>query len=373
MKILMTADAIGGVWTFSIELARALQPYGVEIVLATMGAFPTAEQREQVEEIPTLSLEASAYKLEWMEDPWQDVDYSGQWLLRLAEQVKPDLVHLNGYAHGSLPWEYPAMIVGHSCVLSWWYAVSGAPAPDEWKRYSHEAARGLHSVPMVLAPTRAMLTALERHYGCCRTGRVVPYGRDPKLFAAGEKHPMIFSAGRLWDEAKNIRTLQKVAPRLDWPVYVAGDDERPDGHSTEPTENVKLLGILAPQAVQPWYSRASIYALPARYEPFGISALEAALSGCALVLGDIPSLREVWGDTAVFVPPNDGDALMDAIQSLIHDPERREDLAARAYRMALGYTPERMALGYIAAYEELLSWWVLNGDKTAVSIGKRRS
>ncbi len=32
--------------------------------------------------------------------------------------------------------------------------------------------------------------------------------------------------------------------------------------------------------------------LPARYEPFGLSVLEAALSGCALVLGDIPSLRE---------------------------------------------------------------------------------
>ncbi len=362
----MTADAIGGVWTYSIELARALGAYGVEIVLATMGVFPTAEQRAQVDDIPTLTLEASSYKLEWMDDPWQDLSYAGKWLLRLAEQVQPDVVHLNGYVHGSLPWEYPALIVSHSCVLSWWYAVKGVPAPDEYKRYSHEVARGIHSVPMVLAPTRAMLTSVERHYGCCRTGRVIANGRDPSLFVPGEKQPMIFAAGRVWDDAKNIMALQKVAPELDWPVYVAGDDEHPDG-TTIATENVNFLGILPPHAVQPWYSAASIYALPARYEPFGLSALEAALSGCALVLGDIPSLREIWGDAAVFVCPDDNEALRLAIQSLIHDPDRRRDLAERARENALTYTPERMARGYIGAYEELLSWWVIKGRETLIA------
>jgi glycogen synthase len=57
-----------------------------------------------------------------------------------------------------------------------------------------------------------------------------------------------------------------------------------------------------------WYARASIYALPARYEPFGLSALEAALSGCALILGDIPSLREVWLEAAPYVSPDDESA-----------------------------------------------------------------
>ena len=56
-------------------------------------------------------------------------------------------------------------------------------------------------------------------------------------------------------------------------------------------------------------ARAAIYALPAHYEPFGLSILEAAMSGCALVLGDIPSLREIWGDAAVFVHPDNRDAV----------------------------------------------------------------
>ena len=68
---------------------------------------------------------------------------------------------------------------------------------------------------------------------------------------------------------------------------------------------------------------SAIYALPARYEPFGLSALEAGLCGCALVLGDIPSLREVWGDAAVFVDPHDAQALAKALNCLIDHPEQR--------------------------------------------------
>ena len=77
-------------------------------------------------------------------------------------------------------------------------------------------------------------------------------------------------------------------------------------------------------------ARASIYAMPARYEPFGLSILEAGLSGCALVLGDIPSLREHWEGAAVFVAPDDRDALRSAIARLIDNPGRLAELGRRA-------------------------------------------
>jgi glycosyltransferase involved in cell wall biosynthesis len=91
-----------------------------------------------------------------------------------------------------------------------------------------------------------------------------------------------------------------------------------------------------------------------RYEPFGLSALEAALAGCALVLGDIPSQREIWRDTAVFVPPNDADALRSALQQLIADTPRRRELAERAHERALEFTTLRMASSYLALYSELM-------------------
>jgi glycosyltransferase involved in cell wall biosynthesis len=100
--------------------------------------------------------------------------------------------------------------------------------------------------------------------------------------------------------------------------------------------------------------RAGIYALPARYEPFGLSVLEAALAGCALVLGDIPSLREVWGESALYVAPDDHDALAHGLQRLIEDEALRERCAAAARARALTYTPQRMAAGYMEVYSDML-------------------
>ena len=81
-----------------------------------------------------------------------------------------------------------------------------------------------------------------------------------------------------------------------------------------------------------------------------LSALEAALSGCALVLGDIPSLRETWGDAAFFVSPDDANGLSGAINYLIADQKLRETLASRARARALQFSPQRMAKEYLGAY-----------------------
>ena len=119
--------------------------------------------------------------------------------------------------------------------------------------------------------------------------------------------------------------------------------------------HTRLLGRLSQRALAAWLGRAAIYCLPARYEPFGLSVLEAALSGCTLVLGDIPSLREIWRHRAVFVPPDDPEALEEALSRLIADPDRRASLAAGSRARALQLTSERMVEAYLAAYGEVLA------------------
>jgi glycogen synthase len=364
VKILLTTDTVGGVWTYALELARALGPRGIHVTLATMGNLLDPQQRKEVASIPGLGFHQSNFKLEWMHDPWDDVRKAGDWLLRLERSIHPDVVHLNGYAHAALPWKAPVLVVGHSCVLSWWEAVKGEPAPQEWERYRQEVKRGLQAADLVLAPTPAMLAALARLYGPLVKAQVVANGRDPALLAPEAKEPFIFSAGRLWDEAKNVAALEQIAPLLPWPVYLVGETRHPDHgpETSRPPEdsmdsgrNVRRLGRVPADVVVSWLRRASIYALPARYEPFGLSALEAAFAGCALVLGDIPSLREVWGDAALFVPPNDTEALRETLCRLIADPAERESMAHRARERAFEYTPERMAAGYLAAYRFLTS------------------
>ncbi len=353
MRVLMTADTVGGVWTYCLELARALGPHGVEVTLATMGPLPADDQRADAEQVPGLRLFSSECRLEWMDDPWEDVARAGTWLLELEDRLRPDLVHLNGYAHGALPWRAPVLVAGHSCVLSWWRAVRGEDAPPQWDRYRQEVRAGIQAAGLVVAPTAAMLAELERYYGPLPPSRVAANGRDPAGLLPGDKEGRGGAAGRLWDEAKNIAALAEAAAGLAWPVAVAGDPRHPSGREAD-FANVRCLGRLERPELTRQFRRASIYALPARYEPFGLSALEAAFSRCALVLGDIPSLREVWGEAAVFVSPDDPGELREALELLIADPERLEMMAARARERAFAYTPERMAAGYLTAYRYLL-------------------
>jgi glycosyltransferase involved in cell wall biosynthesis len=76
---------------------------------------------------------------------------------------------------------------------------------------------------------------------------------------------------------------------------------------------------------------------------------------CALVLGDIASLREIWADAALFVPPRDPDALVDTLQRLIDDGALRREMAARAGKRARRFSAATMAARYAATYAALLA------------------
>lgn len=348
-SLLMTADTVGGVWTYAVELAHALTQRGLRVHLATMGAPVREHQRAQLAAVPGVTLHESEYALEWMPEPWSDVDRAGAWLLSLERTLRPDLVHLNQFAFGALPFRAPKLVVAHSCVLSWWRAAHGESAPPSWDRYRDVVRDGLNGADLVAAPTRAMLQTLGPNYGFGKAGTVLPNARDARRFAPVDKQPYVFAAGRFWDEAKNLAALEAVAPQLPWPVRVAGSCARPDGRIVQPA-HVQFVGELAQDKVARQLAAASIYALPARYEPFGLSVLEAALAGCALVLGDIPSLREVWGSAALYVRPDDTIALGNTLRHLMGDEEERLHLGAAARARAAHFSPARMADAYLQAY-----------------------
>lgn len=353
MRILMTTDTIGGVWTYALQLAEALAADDVQIGLATMGLPLKSAQWQAVKRLHNVRVFESRYKLEWMEDPWDDVEQAGEWLLRLADRYEPDLIHLNGYVHGTLPWRVPVLMVGHSCVLSWWEAVKGEAAPPQWDTYRELVTQGLRCANTVVAPTDTMLASLDRLYGPLRDTRCIYNARDPKDFRPEGKARLIFASGRLWDEAKNLSVLERIAPKLSWPLYLAGDNLAPGSDSLLVGPNLRCLGHLAQPEIAHWFRRAGIYVHPARYEPFGLCVLEAALAGCALVLGDIPTLRELWAGAAVFVAPDDHERLARDVNALVADSDKRHQLAAAARSRAADFAPARMAAQYLNAYDEL--------------------
>ncbi len=330
LKILMTADAVGGVWRYSVDLIEGLGKYGVSVLLASMGPRPSEDQKRQLRAIPNVTLVESDYALEWMPNPWVDVDAAGKWLLALAQDFQPDLVHLNGYAHAALPWRRPTVVVAHSCVASWWRAVHGCAPGPEWDEYRRRVLGGLGAANVVLAPSSAMARATVAEYGLNPDDiRVVHNFSNTDASERIRKEPFFLAAGRIWDEAKNITVLEQITPKLNWEMRIAGSDRGPE-HPTATVNSARFLGMLPYSDLLEQMARASIFVHPALYEPFGLSVLEAARRGCCLVLADIPSLRELWRGAAVFVNPRNPDDWIRELNSLSGDPKKCREFAERA-------------------------------------------
>jgi glycosyltransferase involved in cell wall biosynthesis len=348
----MTADAVGGVWNYALSLCAALPQH--RFVLAVMGPAPSPAQRDAARALPNVVIEERGFRLEWMTGAETDLPAGRDWLSALAQRYRAALFHCNGYAHATSRVGCPMLAVAHSDVLSWWAAVHNEPAPPSWDAYRREVFAGLTAADCVVAPTRAVLDDLSREYGFAgRHALVIRNGIDLRCYARRPKRQIVMAAGRLWDAAKNLALLDEIAAQLPWSVEIAGDGAHPESGSVS-FGAASPLGILAPGEMAQRLGQAAIFAAPARYEPFGLGILEAAASSCALVLGDIASLRENWDGAAVFVPPDDRPRWRAGLAALMANEHRRENLAAAARQRAQSFSREAMARGYAALYDQLL-------------------
>lgn len=352
IHVLLTTDSVGGVWTFALDLIEATRARGVRFTLACLGPAPSREQIRAVQRMDGVTLRCCPGRLEWMDDPWDDVDGAGRRLRQIADEEQPDVVHLNSYSIGAEPFDAPVLMTAHSCVLSWWRAVRRTEAPRRWSRYARRVLEGIGGADHFVAPTQAMLDEMRRLYAPLPPSEVIANGRCRAQRTVRPKEPMIASVGRVWDEAKNIECVARAARSLPWRCVVAGDAASPDGRAAS-FDDVLLLGRIGSDQVWDLLERSSILAHPARYEPFGLTPLEAALCDCALVLGDIPTLREIWDDAAIYVDPEDADALAREIRALIDDEPRRADMARRARTRAARFSENRFGQAYADVYAGL--------------------
>jgi glycogen synthase len=354
LRVLMTADAVGGVWQYSLDLARGLARNGASVLIATCGPRPSAEQRRHALAIPRTALAESDFALEWMAEPWADVDASAKWLLELQAAFGADVIHLNGYSHAALDWRRPVLVTAHSCVYSWWHAVRGCAPGSEWQEYERRVAAGLASASAVVAPSSFMAGAIQRHYRVAveKVHVITNFSRTPH-FSGRAKQPHALAAGRLWDEAKNIALLNGIAPRLDWEVRVAGSSDGP-GNSTPRRTNLHCLGVLSHRDLIRHMDQASIFAHPALYEPFGLTILEAARAHCCLVLAGIPSLRELWDGAAVFADPRDPEQWRFELNALARNPLKRQELGQCARLRASNYRAASSLRQYWSLYRSLI-------------------
>jgi glycogen(starch) synthase len=355
LRILMTADTVGGVWSYSVELCKALLPFNVHFYLITTGAPMQASQKSDVAALENVTVYETDFLLEWMDNPWESIDTSGNWLLQLEAKLKPDLIHVNGYVYGALPWKAPIIVVAHSDVFSWFLSVKGILPPPEWDEYFTRVRDGLQSADYLIAPSKRMMQYVREIYGIANPGKVIYNGRSSNTFYSSQKENYVFSMGRIWDEAKNIKLLMEASSNILYPIRLAGDNYFENNRNTTEGDNIDYLGKLSMQEVASELSNAAVYVLPAKYEPFGLSVLEAALSGCALVLGNISSLQEIWDNSAVYINTDDANELADKVNELMENETLRHYYAQAAMNRAKQYSTATMAEDYLQVYHQLCS------------------
>jgi glycogen synthase len=356
MRILLTTDMIGGVWRYTVTLVQELVLRGHTCAVAVIGDPPG----ERVAELPPgVEVMSRDLKLEWMLGAAEDLERGTAWLSSLGRRWQADLVHLNHLAYAVGDFGCPVLIVAHSDMRSWFADVRGVNAPAGWDTYSTMVRAGLHAAAAVVAPTAYQSGRLAQHYG--RTAaRVIHNGipippEQPDERPASER-PLVLVAGRAWDEAKRIALLDEALDRLgrDAPsIHLVGPLEGPTGERIE-VRNLVPHGEVPGEAMARFYGNAGLYVGPSCYEPFGLTPLEAAAHGCALLLSGIGSFRELWYGAASFFEPDSAADLAVRLINLLEDAEAMDSQAAQARsRARTAYTSARMADRYEALYAEI--------------------
>jgi glycosyltransferase involved in cell wall biosynthesis len=350
-RLLLTTDAVGGVWSYSLDLARALAPLGIETVLAVLGPPPSPGQRAAAKGLRLIDTDLP---LDWLAEDAAVLNQAGARLARLARSLGADIVQTGSPALlAEADFDVPTVAVQHSCLASWWQAVRGTRLPRDFAWRTAMVGAGLDAADLVVAPTAAFAAVTHRIYRLGAIPRAVHNGRAALPLAPRAPHDCAFTAGRLWDEGKNLATLDAAAALLPVPVHAAGPLAGPNGTAIA-FEAVHALGELDEAGIGHWLSARPVFVSAALYEPFGLAVLEAAAAGCPLVLSDIPTFRELWDGAALFVPARDAEGFARTIGDLVGDDGARDSLGRAARRRAARYTPAATAKEMAALYLGLL-------------------
>ena len=292
----MTADAVGGVWTFALELARGLADQGVETLLAVLGPAPDAAQRRAAFAVPGLRLALTGLPLEWQDRAGPFDAGARRRLLALERAFRPDIVHASGFREAAAGFAAPVLLTAHSCVRTWWRACRGGDPPPEWDFLRGRRAPGPGGGRRARRPHRRVPFRLRRRLGPAAAGarraeRARPAAPAPRPAPArgpGRRAPV--GRGERDRDPRRRRPSAALAGR-----GRGRGGRRPSRRGSAPPRPAGAGGPARP------HGGGGDLRAPARYEPFGLGILEAATQGCALVLGDLPSLVELWKGAARFV------------------------------------------------------------------------
>ena len=348
-RVLMTTDSVGGVFQHAVDLAKGLQPLGFDTVLAVLGPRMDAEQYDAAAAVADII--ETDLPLDWLAQSGAQLHRASADLAAVAHERGVSIVHLNTPGLASEMFDPPVVVASHSCLATWWHVVRGGSLPEDFRWRVRAVTHSMENADIVVCPTRSFASASAAVHGC--TTRAVHNGRSMAAPPATEPAAdFAFTAGRLWDEGKDFSTLDAAAGMMRIPLLAAGPLEGPNGSRVD-CRRARALGAMSQARMRETLAHRPVFVSAAVYETFGLAVLEAAQAGCALVLADIPTYRELWDGAATFVPARDPHVFAETIGRLMADPDLRATAGRDAFERAQLYTVEAMASGMAGIYAEL--------------------
>jgi glycogen(starch) synthase len=366
VHVLVTADTLSGSWTYTRELVTGLVTRGVRVTLVSFGEIPLPDQTAWMDRLHGLDYRPTAFRLEWMQEAELDLPESSAFLAALVRELQPDLLHLGQFCYGDLPVDVPRIVMAQGDLITWGEAVRDrggrSNPPPKW--YQETIKRGIAGADALVAPSAWMLERICESCVRPRQGVVIYPGRNPIFFNPYiSKEDSVLAVGRLVDAGKQVFLLTQHEHPV--PVRIVGAEQtvgvpripiRADVKVAVAETSVAICGPQTEAQLRALYSRASIFAATARYDPLGMAMLEAAFSRCAIIANDIPGFREIWGDAALYFRTNDAASLAASIRRLNEDRPMCRAYAELAYTRARErFTAKRMMDDYLQLCRSLVA------------------
>jgi glycosyltransferase involved in cell wall biosynthesis len=258
----------------------------------------------------------------------------------LLAALNPDIVHVH-----SLPTPAATVFLRHipRMVVSAWGSDVVQRDPRKVRWYPQLLAHAAR----VTATSQYLARVVQTYLPVPRLIDVVPFGVDTQRFVPAVCMPSTLTIGTLRHLEPNygIDILLQALPIIETITHqritleIGGGGTQTDmlharAKALDIADQVNWRGRIPHADVPHFLQQLSLFAMPSRAESFGVAALEAQACGLPVVASDVGGLPEVvrQDETGLLVPPENPQALAEAIATLLTDGEQRATMSAAARR-----------------------------------------
>ena len=230
-----------------------------------------------------------------------------------------------------------------------------------WKGQKNCIKEILSKTPILLPNSDAEYEYMANIYSSLPPYIKVPDGIDPSLFFVDETikrdHDMVICAGRI-EGLKNQLTLIKALNNTKYKLYIIGN-AAPNQAAyyrqcrRAAASNVFFTGHVPYQTLITYYQKAKVHVLPSWFEVCGLSSLEAAATGCNVVITNKGFTKEYFEDAAYYCDPLSASSIFNAVEQAMNS----EPNTGMQKGILENYTWQKAAEKTLQAYKKVLKEW----------------